>query len=241
MTQAILDDHKLVWQRKPVLRKIYHNFYERIQQTTVEGKTLEIGGGTGNLKEYLPDVTSTDIISAPWVDVVCDAQDMPFDDDSFNNIVAVDVLHHIERPVKFFREADRILKKDGRIVLIDPAITPMSYLFYKYIHEEPVDMSVHPLEDGDLSPNRKPFDANQGIPTLLYGRYKNAFETNFPNFKLRQVDYFSLWAYPLSGGFKPWSLVPNGCVNSVLKFEKKLEPILGKFLAFRVMAVVEKI
>lgn len=240
MSQSILSDHKRIWDDKPVLRKIYHDFYRRIQEYAQPGQTLEIGGGTGNLKEYLPSVVSTDIVDSSWVDVVCDAQDMPFDGASFDNIVGVDVLHHIERPVRFLREASRILRKGGRLILIDPAITPMSYPFYKFIHEEPVDMSVNPLEDAALSPDRKPFDANQGIPTLLYTRYRNALAKAFPELKMVDVNYFSLWAYPLSGGFKPWSLVPSSCVDALLGLEQKIETFVGKFLAFRVVAVMEQ-
>ena len=101
-------------------------------------------------------------------------------------------------------------------------------------------MGVNPLEDGELSADRKPFDANQGIPTLLYTRYRNALAKAFPEFRMVDVKYFSLWAYPLSGGFKPWSLVPSCCVDTLLGLERKIEPFVGKFLGFRVMAVMEK-
>jgi SAM-dependent methyltransferase len=240
MSEKILNDHKKTWEQKAVLKHIYHDFYNRIISFAVKGKTLEIGGGTGNLKEYLPSVTTTDIVPSPWLDFVCDAQDLPFDDESFDNIVGVDVLHHIERPILFFKEAVRVLKKSGRIILIDPAITKMSYGFYHFIHEEPVDLKADPLEDGPLSQDRKPFDANQAIPTLLYKKYKQDFEQKFPEFEFKTISYFSLWAYPLSGGFKPWSLIPSFLTPFLLKLEQKLEPYIGKFLAFRVIAVIEK-
>jgi SAM-dependent methyltransferase len=177
MSEEILVQHKKIWEDKPVLRAIYQDYYNRIVTCVKPGKTLEIGGGTGNLKEYLPQVVTSDIVPSPWVDVVCDAQSLPFDENSFDNIVGIDVLHHIERPIRFFREAQRVLKPAGRIVLLDPAITVLSYPFFKFFHPEPVVFNQNPLEDGPLSQDREPFDANQAIPDLLAGLVLQAGKT----------------------------------------------------------------
>lgn len=235
-----LENNKTVWDHKPVLREIYHDFYRRIHRHLTEGKTLEIGSGTGNMKEYSSNVVATDISFSPWLDCAMDAQRMPFADNSFNNIVAVDVLHHIERPLFFFQEASRILNKGGRIVLLDPAITLFSYVFYKFIHEEPVDMGANPLEDLPFTKNRDPFDANQGFPTLLFERYRKMFTQTFPALHLKEKQYMSLWVYPLSGGFQKWCLVPKFLTKPLLKLEHKLEPFLGQFLSFRLLIVLEK-
>jgi hypothetical protein len=40
-----LADHRGVWDRKPVLRLIYENFYDRIAAACRYGRTIEIGGG----------------------------------------------------------------------------------------------------------------------------------------------------------------------------------------------------
>lgn len=240
MSTEILEDHQKIWQKKPVLKAIYQDFYDRILHHATPGTTLEIGGGTGNLKEYLLDVISTDIISTPWLDCVCDAQGLPFKTNSISNIVAIDTLHHLERPIRFFKDASRLLHSGGRIILLDPAITPLSWFFYHFIHEEPVDLQCNPLEDGPLSPNRKPFDANQAIPTLLFGKYRNDFSAAFPEFQIIEQSFMSLWGYPLSGGFKPWSLIPSFAIKPLLRLEKKLEPYVGRLLGFRLLLVLEK-
>ena len=71
-------DYRAVWDRKPVLRAVYADIYRRILEATVPGATLEVGGGSGNLKVETPGVISSDILFAPWLDVVCDAQRLPF-------------------------------------------------------------------------------------------------------------------------------------------------------------------
>jgi hypothetical protein len=39
-----------IWRKKPVLRAIYDDCYDRIAAACIPGLTVEIGGGIGNLK-----------------------------------------------------------------------------------------------------------------------------------------------------------------------------------------------
>ena len=240
MSEEVLSEHRLIWTEKPALRSIYTDFYRRIVSKTVPGKTLEIGGGTGNLKEFYADVVCTDIVTLPWLDAVADAQALPFADACFANIVLVDVLHHIERPSRFFAEAVRVLKPGGRLLFLEPAMTPLSTVFYSRFHPEPVDMSVDPFVDGPLDPNRVPFDANQAIPSLLLGKYSQQMSRAFPDLKLVHFERLSLFAYPMSGGFRRWSLIPSFAVNAVLALENVVAPVLGKLAAFRMFAAFER-
>ena len=50
VTPAPLQHYRAMWERKPVLRVIYEDFYDRIAAACVPGATIEIGGGIGNLK-----------------------------------------------------------------------------------------------------------------------------------------------------------------------------------------------
>ena len=235
-----LDGYRDIWRRKPVLRMIYDDFYDRIASECVAGPTIEIGGGIGNLKQRLADVVATDIQFAPWLDCVADAQHLPFCAGMAANIVMVDVLHHVEFPIHFFREAERVLGAGGRIVMVEPAITWASAAFYRLLHQEPVRMRADPLIDGVPDPARDPYDSNQAIPTLIATRDRARFETLFPALKIRHVAWFSFVAYPLSGGFKRWSLLPRGLASRTLRFERAIENAFGRFGAFRMMLVVEK-
>jgi len=76
---------------------------------------------------------------------------------------------------------------------------------------------------------------------LLFGRYRQRLAAEFPELVVRQVRLLSLLAYPLSGGFKSWSLLPALLVAPLLRLERALEPALGRLMAFRLLAVVERI
>jgi len=222
-----LKSHGSIWKRKRVVRIIYDDFYDRINRFARPGLTIEIGGGIGNFKSRLVNVVSTDVQFAPWLDCVADAHQLPFADGTAANIVMVDVVHHIEFP--------------SRLIMVEPAITWGSTFFYRFMHQEPVDMSADPLADGIPDPRRNPYDSNQAIPTLIATREKERFLRLFPNFRISHVDYFSLVAYPLSGGFKPWSLIPVRLVKPVLTVEHLIEPVLGRWFAFRMLLVIDKI
>ncbi len=237
---ATLAEHRDAWLEKPSLRAVYHDLYRRMAKATRPGKTLEIGGGTGNFKAFVPETVSTDIQQAGWLDVVCDAHELPFANRSFDNIVMFDVLHHLERPRLFLAEATRVLQSGGRVVLVEPAITPISRFFYTHFHPEPVDMSEDPLGEGSRDPDRDPYDSNQAIPTLLFQHHAVRFATACPELTLKQCHRLSLFTYPLTGGFRPWTLVPSALVPLLLKVEEVLLPILGALTGFRLFVVLER-
>lgn len=241
MPSNLFDEYQTIWKRKKVLRLIYQNYYERLVFFSTQGRSLEIGGGSGNLKSYLKHVVSTDIVPSPWLDLAADAQRLPFRNNAFSNIVCVDVVHHIESPVRFFREAFRVLKPGGRIIFLEPAMTPLAKSFYKHFHPEPVDMSVDPFASVDSDPNREPFDANQAIPTLLFRDHYGKFTEFFPMQRLLVIDWISLFAYPLSGGFRPWSLIPSWLVRPLLVLEFIVPLWLRSRIAFRMLVVLEKL
>lgn len=244
MTERLLDANRRAWEEKPSLRAVYRDLYRRIAAECTDGPILEIGGGTGNLKAFAPHVVATDIQTAPWLDAVCDAHALPFANGAFANVVLFDVLHHLARPALFFAEAERVLQAGGRVVMVEPAITPMSWPFYHWMHPEPVRMGEDPLVPGVPPADRDPYDANQAFPSLLFGpsfmRHGARFRAMFPRLTVREVRPMSFFAYPMTGGFRPWSLIPEAAVAPVLAVERVLAPFLGPICAFRILVVLER-
>ena len=172
---------------------------------------------------------------------MADANHLPFPDRYFANLVLFDVLHHLPRPVGFFTEAERVLQSGGRLVLMEPAITPVSRIFYTFLHPEPVVWDCDPLDETALLSGPAPLDANQAVPSLLFGRHRNRFEQRFPSLKVLTVRKTGLFAYPLSGGFRRWSLIPGWAAAALMRVEPVLEPVLGPVMAFRLHVVVERL
>jgi SAM-dependent methyltransferase len=238
--QDALGNYAEIWKRKPVLRVIYDDFYGRLATEISPGLTIEIGGGIGNMKERLAQVIATDIQFAAWLDCVADAQRLPFAADCAANIVMVDALHHIEFPASFFREAERVLRPGGRIIMIEPAITWGSTLFYRLFHNEPVRTSADILTEGNASTGRDPYASNQAIPTILVARDWKRFHAQHPHLRIKRVDWFSFAAYPLSGGFQRWALVSADFARRLLRMERAIEHLLGRYVGFRMMITIEK-
>ena len=239
MSNEILRQHQVVWEQKPILRMLYTEWYREIVSWLQPGRTLEVGGGTGNLKEFAQSVVCTDIVRLPWLDAVVDAQQLPFLSGTIANIVLFDTLHHLENVRYFFDEAIRTLQPGGRVIIMDPYISVCSWPVYHFAHPEPVDFDQDPLALTPMQPDRKPFDANQAISTILFERSSRHFHELYPNLKKLRHHRLAFFAYPLSGGFERSSLLPIFLVRPVLVVERALH-FLNRFLAFRVLVVLEK-
>jgi SAM-dependent methyltransferase len=242
MSLEILQKHRRVWQEKKLLRRIYQSWYQQIiDQCSDQGPTLEIGGGGGNFKKYYPEAICSDYTFCPWLDLNLDAHHLPFRADSLGNIVMIDVLHHLNLPLLFIEEARRVLKNKGRLIMLEPCITPGSYPVYNYLHQEDVDFSRDIFKDEMWNPEeeKEPFDGNMAIPTQIFFRNSEKFKQLFKDFPVIQKRYSDYLLYPLSGGFDHPACIPDNFFSLLTLFEKAIQP-LGFLFAYRMLVVLEK-
>jgi SAM-dependent methyltransferase len=237
--------HRRVWEQKPILRRVYNDeFFARLLSfRKPNGLSLEVGAGPGFFKQLAPDILSTDLIWCPWLDAVADAQQLPFRTASAMNIFGLDMLHHLATPMTFLREATRILTPRGRVILVEPWITPFSYFIFRFLHQERCDLSEAPWLQNQTGPAREKmaFDGNQAIPYLLFGsRHRLETLNSLPGLRLLALEPFCLFAYLLSGGFKPMNLLPKSLYPTLSKFERATSPLWRWIAALRVLVVLEK-
>jgi SAM-dependent methyltransferase len=220
-----------IWKEKPTLRLLYTDYHRRLIAACPDGPLLDIGGGTAHVKNVRSDVLSIDILPFSGIDVVCDAHSLPFPDGKFAGIIMIDVLHHLEQPIVFLNEASRVLRRGGVLAMIEPGMSTIAYPFYHYLHQ--ADMRIDPFLPGPAKSSRDPYDADQAIPTILFApaNRPRLYEA-VPELKVRQVDWLSLFAFPLSGGFKSWCLMPSQLAGALVKFEDKLPRSMREFLVF---------
>ena len=239
--ENILAKHKETWENKKILRVIYEEWYKKIidSLSRVEGRTVELGAGSGNFKEYMPEVISADIDKCDWLDMCFDAHNMPFENDSLANIVMIDVLHHLYNPVQFLNEAHRVLKKEGRVIMLEPFPSPFSLQIYKRFHPEPFIFDVDYFSKTGLQ-DKDPWDSNQAIPYLLFFKNADKFSDDFEEkFSIVEKEKLSFILYPASGGFENKAMIPDAMISPFRILEKALTP-LSSLLAFRCYVVLEK-
>jgi hypothetical protein len=131
------------------------------------------------------------------------------------------------------------LREYYSFISCEPAITPISDVFYRMFHPETVVVSVDPLASDAIAVNKTPRDANQATPTLLVGPYREAFAKAIPELRLRSIHWFSFLAYRLSGRFRSWSLIPHRR-QATFKNGMDAPAFTGSPRAFRLLGVYEK-
>lgn len=113
-----------------------------------KGKLLDLGCGNKPYKEwYQPLATETTGCDATQsteqlVDTICLATDLPYDTNSFDTVISTQVLEHVYDHHSMIKEAYRVLKPQGNIILTVP--------FTWELHEEPYDffrISKHGLKE----------------------------------------------------------------------------------------------
>ncbi len=241
-TLAQFEAHRQAWESNPALRALYADWYARIAAALPpleRGPRVEVGSGPGFARQFIPDLQLTDIVRAPWHDHEVSADALPFGDGAVGALVLLDVLHHLTHPRRFFAEAVRVLAPGGRIVLCEPYIGPLSYPIYKFFHVEALDLTVDPLAPSG-SEGRDPFDSNQAIPSLLFGRHAARFAADFPDLRLARLERLSGPSYPASGGFSRRPFLPAPLWSALRRLESALPPALFRAIGFRLLAVIER-
>jgi ubiquinone/menaquinone biosynthesis C-methylase UbiE len=104
-------------------------------------KALDIGTGTGWLAiGFAQGLPGVHVVGLDLSDVVLelarenaqesgvssrvsfekgDAQDMPFEDDTFDLVISSNTIHLLKNPVRMFDETQRVLKPEGRFLISD--------------------------------------------------------------------------------------------------------------------------
>ena len=184
-------------------------------------KVLDIPSGAGAFtwrmlkKEY--DVFSGDIENILHFEhknfVIADMNEpLPFEDGFFDAVVCIDGIEHLENPFKFIRECERILRKDGKLIISTPNIDAMRSRWRHFL-------------TGHHNKDKSPLNENNPTPLhhinmFSYPRLRYILHTN--GFKIEQVKTnrikFISWFHAI---FYPFARIKTSLVYR--KEEKDLQ------------------
>jgi SAM-dependent methyltransferase len=230
------------WQRKPLLQKIYRDFYREIAKDLrrdLPGHTVEIGSGIGNLKSVMPEALATDIFPNPWLDQVENAYALSFKDNSVANLILFDVWHHLEYPGSALAEFHRVLEPRGRLIIFDPAMGILGRLVYGLFHHEPLALGdeIRWRAPDDFSPEDITYYAAQGNAERVF--FSEVFRDYLSDWRMVRQSRFSSISYIASGGFSRPQLYPSALYPAMRVLDRMASHIPAAF-ATRLLVVLEK-
>jgi SAM-dependent methyltransferase len=236
---------RTVLERKALLRKLFERFYLQCRDLDqrhfrgTSGKCLEIGSGSSKMKEMLPNVLGSDVLTLPWLDLVLRAEEMPVADGSLRAIYGINVFHHLSDPRRFFHEAIRVLVPGGGVVLIEPYHGPVARLLFPRLHSderfdprEPEWRQSWPAGSQDV--------ANQALSYIVFSRDRGKLLLEFPELELvGDYPHTHVW-YLASGGVNFRQLVPDRLAGILEVAEHALSP-LNRWISLLHTIVLRKV
>jgi SAM-dependent methyltransferase len=196
---------------------------------------LEIGSGTSPLKQFYPNVVTSDLLDLDYLDLVFDCHDIDkldaIKDKSLDVITLTNVLHHLKRPIVFLNRAATKLKPGGKVIATEPFFSVISTLIYKYLHYEPV---VFGIVEPELTKVHGPLaSANQALGWLIFFRRREWLQRLNGNFDVASLSVrpFSALSYMATGGISRRLPVPHLLYRTLFPIDLALSRRFPRFWA----------
>lgn len=128
--------------------KVFHKRTISIFNSLSHGKVLDIAAGSGIVAEALIamgfEVTCCDINplpcqrrGIPCIEVDLNQQRLPFSNASFDYIVFTETIQYLENPHSLFREINRIVRRNGTLIVTFPNILHIQSRFKYFVNGYP--------------------------------------------------------------------------------------------------------
>lgn len=235
--------HRKMLEKKRMLREVFtdfHYLFRRLENKFLsgEGVKVELGAGVSPMRDSYPEVLATDIVAAPHLDKVVNAEAMDFADRTVKVIYGQNCFHHFPHPDSFFAELDRVLVPGGGVILLEPYYGPLASFMYKRLFRtEGFDKNYSSWETPVVGPMN---GANQALSYIVFIRDKELFEKKYPNLKIVHQELAgNHLKYLLSGGLNFRQLLPDSCSSLVRGLEKLISP-MNRWLALHHVVVIRK-
>jgi SAM-dependent methyltransferase len=233
--------NQAAWRRRPLLRNVYGNFYRIMRQALapVPGPMVELGSGIGAVKEFMPTCITTDIFPNPWLDQQENAYSLTFANSTVSNIIMLDVFHHLIYPGTALAEFHRVLRSNGRVIILEPAMSLLGKLIYGFFHHEPLGLrrTICWLAPSGVDPKETGYYAAQANASKVF--LGPQFREALSAWDIPILETFPDIAYVASGGFSKPQLYPSSLLP-VIRASEKIFALWPNVFATRLLVVLEK-
>ena len=230
------------WAAKPDLRESYHEFYRQIARRiapAVAGPIVEIGSGTGRIKEIIPACLTTDAQPHPWLDRHENAFSLSFAAGSVSHLILFDVWHHLQYPGTALAEFHRVLAPGGRVILLEPAISWVGRITYGLLHYEPLglDEPLHWTAPTGFDRSSSAYYAAQGNATRQF--WWGETPAPLVGWRVQEVAPLVALSYFATGGFSRPQFGGRLLFRLLRQMDRWLAR-LPRVFATRLLVVLEK-
>lgn len=232
--------HLKILSKKRMIREVFKEFQKTMlnyaeKYLDSQHTEVELGAGVFPLKNSRPSILATDILPAPHLDRVLDAQNLDLKTNSVSVLYGQNCFHHFPQPELFFAEATRVLVPNGGIILIEPHYGFLSNLIYKRLFS----VEGYSRENQDWY-HLKGNLPNQALSYLCFIRDNKKFREQFPELEVVKIEPANNWIrYLLSGGLNFKQLFPDFTIPILKGIEFVLKP-LDTWLALHCYFVIKK-
>jgi ubiquinone/menaquinone biosynthesis C-methylase UbiE len=233
--------NRKTYQNKDLIKIIYNNYYKKIKENiyTSNKKILELGSGGGNIKKVIQNCITSDQFKNQNIDRIENIYKINFKKNSVSNIILIDVFHHLRFPNLALNEIHRVLIKNGRIIMMEPAMGLIPRIIYKIFHYEPNGFNLK--IDWNNIPKKIPslnkYFAAQSMPWRAFFLKELNLRSKY---KIKLIKPFSDFAFLLSGGYSYKAFYPKFLYSLIKVIDKMLTSISIKIFSARMLIVLEK-
>ena len=232
-------------EEKKLLKLIYRDYFNIIKKnlcTKKKTKTLEIGS-SGFIKKFIPFCITSNLQKEKnnkTIDICENVYNLKQKKNFLSNIIMIDIFHHLKFPRLALNNMHRVLRKGGRIVMIEPAMGIIPRIIYKFFHHEPngFDIKIKWNDIPKKIPKKNSYFAAQSVTWRAFFNKELDLKSKF---RIQKVQCFSDFAYLGSGGFSYKSFYPLSFFYYIKLIDKILSKISSNLFAARMLVVLEKI
>jgi SAM-dependent methyltransferase len=207
---------------------------------------VEVGSGAGLSRDFIRarSFLLTDFSDHAWLDVKqVNALETPFEDGSFDFAIAVNMIHHLAHPLRFFAEMERILKPGGRLIVQDVHCSTFLRLALRLQRHEGYDYNVSVFDESAVCTDPEDLWAGNNAIVDLLLEDQARFLAAVPRFRLLHQAHCEFLTFLNSGGVTAKTAylpLPMPLLRVVETVDRKLSGAFPRVFALQVQLVLQK-